>query len=78
MIAVGQNIEVTRFCGMPTKTFAVALGCDVRHAKRIVYSQGIRIDPSLEMPIGIGCKLCRAAVLSTARASAGGPLVQYR
>jgi XRE family transcriptional regulator, fatty acid utilization regulator len=44
--------------GAPTKTFAVALGCDVRHAERIVYSQGIRIDPSLATPIGMGCKVC--------------------
>lgn len=44
--------------GAPTKTFAVALGCDVRHAERIVYSQGLRIDPSLATPIGMGCKVC--------------------
>ena len=52
MNAIGQNIEVIQFCGAPTKTFAVALRCDVRHAERIVYSQGIRIDPSLATPIG--------------------------
>ena len=44
--------------GAPAKTFAVALGCDVRHAERIVYSQGLRIDPSLATPIGMGCKVC--------------------
>lgn len=44
--------------GAPTKTFAVALGCDVRHAERIIYSQGLRIDPSLATPIGMGCKVC--------------------
>lgn len=44
--------------GAPTKTFAVALGCDIRHAERIVYSQGVNIDPSLATPIGMGCKVC--------------------
>ena len=44
--------------GAPAKTFAVALGCDVRHAERIVYSQGLKIDPSLATPIGMGCKVC--------------------
>ena len=44
--------------GAPTKTFAVALGCDISHAERIVYSQGLRIDPSLATPIGMGCKVC--------------------
>lgn len=44
--------------GAPTKTFAVALGCDVRHAERIVYSQGLNIDPAVATPIGMGCKVC--------------------
>lgn len=44
--------------GAPAKTFAVALGCDVRHAERIVYSQGLNIDPAVATPIGMGCKVC--------------------
>ncbi len=43
----------------PAKTFAVALGCDVRHAGSIVYSQGIDVlDPAAATPIGMGCKVC--------------------
>ncbi len=44
--------------GAPTKTFAIALGCDVRYADRVVYAQGLNIDPSLATPIGMGCKVC--------------------
>lgn len=44
--------------GAAAKTFAVALGCDIRHAERIVYSQGLSIDPSVATPIGMGCKVC--------------------
>lgn len=44
--------------GAPAKTFAVALGCDIRHAERIVYSKGLNIDPSVATPIGMGCKVC--------------------
>ena len=44
--------------GAPTKTFAVALGCDVRYADRVVYAQGLNIDPALATPIGMGCKVC--------------------
>jgi hypothetical protein len=44
--------------GAPAKTFAVALGCDVRHAERIVYSQGLNVDPVVATPIGMGCKVC--------------------
>lgn len=44
--------------GAPTKTFAIALGCDVRYADRVVYAQGLTIDPSFATPIGMGCKVC--------------------
>ena len=42
----------------PAKTFAVALGCDVRHAGSVVYSEGLDIDPAVATPIGMGCKVC--------------------
>ncbi|MCP3099427.1 short-chain fatty acyl-CoA regulator family protein [Myxococcus sp. K15C18031901] len=45
--------------GSPTKTFAIALGCDVSHAGRLVYSKGLALDdPSAPTPIGAGCKVC--------------------
>ena len=64
--------------GAPAKTFAVALGCDVRHAERIVYSQGLRIDPSLATPIGMGCKVCERPGLPAARVPAGRPEPERR
>ena len=43
----------------PSKTFAVALGCDVRHADRLVYSRGLDVhNPAFATPIGMGCKVC--------------------
>ncbi len=45
--------------GEPEKTFAIGLGCDVRHASRLVYSRGLALDdPSAATPIGVGCKVC--------------------
>ncbi|EKS31858.1 short-chain fatty acyl-CoA regulator family protein [Afipia clevelandensis] len=44
--------------GAPMKTFAVALGCDVRHADRVVYARGLSIDSAVTTPIGMGCKVC--------------------
>ncbi|NVK20279.1 MAG: DUF2083 domain-containing protein [Methylocystaceae bacterium] len=45
--------------GAPGKTFAIGLGCDLRHADRLVYSQGLNLDdPSAATPIGTGCKVC--------------------
>ncbi|MDR2164075.1 MAG: short-chain fatty acyl-CoA regulator family protein [Zoogloeaceae bacterium] len=43
----------------PEKTFAVGLGCDIRHAERLVYSRSLNLKDSAHFtPIGAGCKLC--------------------
>jgi len=45
--------------GSLRRTFAVALGCDVRYASRLVYAKGIALeDPEAATPIGAGCKVC--------------------
>ncbi|TXL81943.1 ImmA/IrrE family metallo-endopeptidase [Vineibacter terrae] len=45
--------------GAPGKTFAIGLGCDVRHAARLVYAKGLDLnDPEAATPIGVGCKVC--------------------
>jgi hypothetical protein len=45
--------------GTLSKTFAIGLGCDLRHAHRLVYSHGLDLaSPSALVPIGPGCKVC--------------------
>jgi len=45
--------------GQPGKIFAVALGCDVEHAHRLVYARGLDLhDPDVPTPIGMGCRVC--------------------
>ncbi|GAA3523230.1 hypothetical protein GCM10022222_01500 [Amycolatopsis ultiminotia] len=45
--------------GDPGKTFAIALGCELRHARRLVYSDGLELGTNAAVtPIGIGCKVC--------------------
>ncbi len=45
--------------GSPERTFAIGLGCDVRHASRLVYAKGMDLsDPDAATPIGAGCKVC--------------------
>ncbi|MFG2335400.1 short-chain fatty acyl-CoA regulator family protein [Streptomyces yangpuensis] len=45
--------------GEPGKTFAIGLGCEIRHASRLVYSDGLDLDnTSAATPIGMGCRLC--------------------
>ncbi|MEV7654757.1 short-chain fatty acyl-CoA regulator family protein [Streptomyces anulatus] len=45
--------------GEPGKTFAVGLGCEVRHAHRLVYSDGLDLDnAAAATPIGMGCRVC--------------------
>lgn len=43
----------------PARTFSIGLGCDLRHAERLVYGKGLNLkDPSAATPIGAGCKIC--------------------
>jgi len=62
--------------GAPGKDFAIGLGCDIRHAHRLVYSQGLDLaDPSAATPIGGGCRVCeRATCPQRAFPAVGRPL----
>lgn len=44
--------------GEPGKTFAIGLGCELRHAHRLVYSEGLDLSGNLATPIGAGCRVC--------------------
>lgn len=46
--------------GQPGKTFAIGLGCELRHAHRLVYSEGLVTSDSnvRATPIGAGCRVC--------------------
>ncbi len=45
--------------GQPGKTFAIGLGCELRHAARVIYSDGLEIGPQASItPIGAGCRVC--------------------
>lgn len=57
---VARTVErrAARF-GQPGKTFAIGLGCELRHAGRVVYSDGLEIGPQARVtPIGSGCRVC--------------------
>ncbi|GAC70135.1 acetate metabolism transcriptional regulator RamB [Gordonia soli] len=57
---VARTVErrATRF-GQPGKTFAIGLGCELRHAARVIYSDGLEIGPQATVtPIGAGCRVC--------------------
>lgn len=45
--------------GGPQPVFAIGLGCDIRHAHRLVYSDGLDLaDRQAATPIGPGCRTC--------------------
>ncbi|TGD88977.1 helix-turn-helix domain-containing protein [Mycolicibacterium sp. CH28] len=44
--------------GQPVKTFAIGLGCEVRHASRLVYSKGLDLSSDNATLIGAGCRAC--------------------
>ncbi|MFJ1705583.1 short-chain fatty acyl-CoA regulator family protein [Kitasatospora sp. NPDC088346] len=62
--------------GKPGKTFAIGLGCELRHAARLVYSTGLDLgDQGAATPIGLGCKVCeRPACPQRAAPALGLPL----
>jgi len=48
--------------GSQQRIFAIGLGCDVRHASRLVYAKGLDLrNPQAATPIGMGCKVCERA-----------------
>ncbi|MEU3281527.1 short-chain fatty acyl-CoA regulator family protein [Streptomyces antibioticus] len=45
--------------GDPGRTYAIGLGCEIRHAHRLVYSDGLDLtSASTATPIGMGCRVC--------------------
>ncbi|NNN32047.1 DUF2083 domain-containing protein [Streptomyces sp. S3(2020)] len=45
--------------GEPGRTYAIGLGCEIRHAHRLVYSDGLDLaNASAATPIGMGCRVC--------------------
>lgn len=45
--------------GSPVQRYAIALGCEVRHADKIVYTDNMDVsNDSAYEPIGISCRIC--------------------
>ena len=43
----------------PTRRYAIALGCEVKHADALVYADGLDISNAAAFePIGISCRIC--------------------
>src|SRR5262245_9748904 len=43
---------------LPQPRFAIALGCEIRYAARIVYAAGMDLEKTEATPIGVNCRLC--------------------
>lgn len=45
--------------GAPLRRFAICLGCEIEHARDMVYADGLDLaNPMLFEPIGISCRIC--------------------
>lgn len=45
--------------GAPMRRFAIGLGCEISHARDLVYSDGLDLtNPALFEPIGVSCRIC--------------------
>ncbi len=45
--------------GAPVRRYAIALGCEIRHADTLIYADGLELGTSEAYePIGISCRIC--------------------
>jgi len=44
--------------GQPQPRFAIGLGCEIRHAPKLVYASGMDLAKEEGTPIGVNCRLC--------------------
>lgn len=60
VLAIARTVQrYSRGYGAPEAPYAVGIGCDVQHAARVVYADGLDVrNPALSVPIGITCRLC--------------------
>lgn len=59
-VSLARDVSKTggRF-GAPVRRFAIALGCEVKHAANLVYADGMDVGrPDAFEPIGISCRIC--------------------
>src|ERR1700674_4283213 len=42
----------------PQPRFAIGLGCEIRHASRLIYATGMDLEKTEGTPIGANCRLC--------------------
>ncbi len=42
----------------PQPRFAIGLGCEIRHAAKLVYATGLDLEKTEGTPIGVNCRLC--------------------
>jgi XRE family transcriptional regulator, fatty acid utilization regulator len=42
----------------PQPRFAIALGCEIRHAGKLAYAAGMNLETTEGTPIGVNCRLC--------------------
>ncbi len=63
----------------PHTVQAIGLGCDVRHARELVYADGIDVeDPNAAVPVGVTCRILRAPRLRAARVPRAHPPAPHR
>ena len=45
--------------GVPDNQFAIAMGCEMKHAERLIYARGGNLEnDAADTPIGVNCRLC--------------------
>lgn len=59
-VSLARDVSKASGCfGAPVRRYAIALGCEVRHAPDLVFADGLDVSrPDAFEPIGISCRIC--------------------
>ena len=41
----------------PNRQYAIGIGCEIAHAAKVVYSEGLQLDGQA-VPVGVSCRIC--------------------
>lgn len=56
---IARTVQKSGGWHQPQALHAIGLGCDLRHARRLVYADGVEVgDTSHAVPVGVTCRLC--------------------
>ena len=55
---IARTVTTTASYGNPRSHHAIGLGCEISHARELIYADGLDLDPERAVPVGVSCRVC--------------------